>query len=397
MKSVAWHNENHLRQLKWQWLLIAAVWLALFAIAYWWLQDVIRYPILSLLCLSFCLYIFWRGLADNHRDSESHLLPTLGWGNHLTLWRGFAMSLVAGFIFVPRPAGWLAWLPMLLYTFADVADYFDGYLARRTHHATKLGGKLDIEFDGLGMLVVTVLGIWYGMLPLWFLLLGLARPWFILGLIWRQRRDKPIYEMVPSVHRRLFAGVLMGFMSAILWPIIPPAMTHISGTLIGLAVGLGFVRDWLTVSGRLDPTQPTFRYLWQRLGTLCIRWLPLLMRLIVPIAVLLIYRSLDNKLSPTAWADLMASWGMTHTAVWATVLSLIALIGTALTALGFMGRVWALLLVFPIGFDMVTVGLNVVNGLANVAVIYLILLGTSPFSLWRPEEYFMRQRLGDKA
>jgi hypothetical protein len=62
-----------------------------------------------------------------------------------------------------------------------------------------------------------------------------------------------------------------------------------------------------------------------------------------------------------------------------------------------MGRVWALLLVFPIGFDMVTVGLNLVNGLANVAVIYLILLGTSPFSLWRPEEYFMRQRLGDKA
>ena len=219
MNSTAEQHDPALTQLRWQWLVLLLVW-GLFFFAFT-SQSLVPRPILSLLSMTFCLSMLWHWLADNHREDEKQLLPRVGIGNLLTLLRGLAISFVAGFIFAPRPTGWMAWLPMFLYTFADVADYFDGYLARITRQATKLGSKLDIEIDGLGMLVVTILGVWYGMLPLWYLLLGIARPWFILGVWWRTRQGKPVHQMVPSVHRRIFAGFQMGFMSAVLWPIIP--------------------------------------------------------------------------------------------------------------------------------------------------------------------------------
>ena len=392
MNSTAEPTHPLLTQLRWQWLAVAFLWGILFTVIL--TQKLIPYPALTLLCFLFCLFILWQGLPDNHRDDETQLLSGLGLGNHLTLLRGFAISLVAGFIFAPRPTGWLAWLPMLLYTFADVADYFDGYLARITHHATKLGSKLDIEYDGLGMLVVTILGIWYGMLPAWYLLLGIARPWFILGIWWRQRQGKPVHEMVPSIHRRIFAGFQMGFMSAILWPIIPSPMTMIAGTIFGLATGLGFIRDWLTVNGRLQPHHSQFKKYWRHLGQFCRLWLPLALRLWLPLTVLMIYRPLPNKVSPPAWASLMVSWGMNNTQFWATFLGIIGILATLLVIIGIMGRLAAFLLVYPIGFDMATAGLSFWNGTATAAAIYLMLLGMGALALWQPEERFIRERLG---
>ena len=394
MDSAAVQNRHQLTHLQRQWTAVAISWIAILAVITFLLRDVMEYPILSFICAIFCLIILWQGLADNHRENESELLPRLGLGNHLTLLRGLAISFVAGFIFAPRPVGWLAWLPMFLYTFADVADYFDGYLARVTNHTTKLGSKLDIEFDGLGMLVVTVLGIWNGMLPAWYLLLGIARPWFIFGLGWREQQGKPIYEMVPSIHRRIFAGFQMGFMSAVLWPIMPPGMSYIAGTIFGLATGLGFIRDWLTVNGRLTPTNPTFQKWWQRLGLLCRNWLPLSLRLLLPLIMLMIYLPLPNKIAPPAWADLMVSWGMSSTFFWAGLLGITGIIGTAFVTAGVMGRLWSFLLVYPIGFDMAATGLTLWNGSATAAVIYLVLLGMGPLALWQPEERFIMKRLG---
>jgi CDP-diacylglycerol--glycerol-3-phosphate 3-phosphatidyltransferase len=397
-------NNQVLGKLRWQWGVIALVWVGVVMAFWWWdwLPRNGRSLLFALLTATCCLWILWRGLPQNHRATEKVLLPTLGLGNHLTLLRGLAISLVAGYILVPRPDGGLAWLPMLLYTFADFADYFDGYLARKTNHATPLGSTLDIEYDGMGMLVVSVLGVWWGMLPWWYLLLGVARHWFVLGMWWRQQRGKPNHDMVASVHRRLFAGFQMGFMSAVLWPIIPPDMTRIAGTIFGLATGTGFLRDWWTVNGhlagprrRLHRQSVVFHRFWHGLYRLSKHYLPPLLRLLLPLCMAMIYGSVSNWWSPTAWADLMTSWGMAGTAVYATLLTLIALIGTILVTLGVMGRLWSSLLVFPIGFNMATADLTLWNGLATTAVITLALLGTGPFSLWQPEEQFVMHRAGE--
>jgi hypothetical protein len=163
MISTSRQNQQTLKVLQQRWWGITAVSLTLLILTYGWLRLVWpdhanRWLVFASLSMAYCLWIVWQGLVENHRAGETMLLATLGWGNRLTLMRGLAISLVAGFLFSPWPQGALAWLPVLLYTAADIADYFDGFAARVTNHATKLGERLDMEFDGLGMLVVSILG-----------------------------------------------------------------------------------------------------------------------------------------------------------------------------------------------------------------------------------------------
>ncbi|MCZ7668816.1 MAG: hypothetical protein M5U34_17250 [Chloroflexi bacterium] len=54
-----------------------------------------------------------------------------------------------------------------------------------------------MEFDGLGILLVSLLAVWYGQLPGWYLLIGLARYFFVFGLWLRQKRHLPHHAMPP--------------------------------------------------------------------------------------------------------------------------------------------------------------------------------------------------------
>ena len=160
---------------------------------------------------AYCLWIVWRYLPENHREDTSTslvtatstgsvtILPTFGWGNRLTIMRGLLISMMAGFLFIPWPTGWLSWLPAMLYLFADIADFLDGYVARKTNHATLLGARLDMEFDSLGTLLVSLLAVWYGQLPWWYLLIGLARYFFLFGLWLRTKRTSAYIMTCPTV------------------------------------------------------------------------------------------------------------------------------------------------------------------------------------------------------
>ncbi|GJM41055.1 MAG: hypothetical protein DHS20C20_13370 [Ardenticatenaceae bacterium] len=334
-------------------------------------------------------------MAENKRAGETAVLPIFGWGNRLTLFRGLAISMVAGFLFSPWPTGGLAWLPMLLYTAADIADYLDGYLARITNHATALGERLDMEYDGLGMVIVSLLAVWYGQLPWWYLILGLARYLFIFGLWLRTRRGLPNTNLHPSVHRRVFAGFQMGFMSAVLWPIMPPEFATIAGTTLAIPTALGFLRDWFLVTGQLDPNHARYQQLQQRVYKLTTFWLPPLFRLALASSVSVIFLTLPAAWPPPAWVDLFTGWGLPIPAMLAVVAVILLLLGGILVLLGTLGRLASFWLVFPLGFDMVTRGLDWANGLGLVTAVCLMLLGTGPLSRWKPEERFLLRRAGE--
>ena len=390
-----------LEKLKRRWwgLLIGwgtAVLLFYWGLRYLWQPDfATRWLGLTLLPLSYCLWVVWRGLSENRRAGETAVLPTLGWGNRLTLLRGLAISMVAGFLFSPWPTGWLAWLPMLLYTAADVADYLDGYLARITNHATKLGERLDMEYDGLGMLIVSLLAVWYGQLPWWYLSLGLARYLFVFGLWWREKRGMQNRPLPHSVHRRVFAGFQMGFMSSVLWPIMPPEFATIAGTTFAIPTALGFLRDWLIVTGRLGSQSSRYQQGQQWLFQITTKWLPPVLRMVLASSVTAVFLALPQAWPPVAWVDLFSGWGLPLPAFLAIVAVLLLLLGGSLVLLGAMGRLAAFWLIFPIGFDMVTRGLDWANGLALATAVCLMLLGTGPFSRWKPEERFLLRRAGE--
>lgn len=386
--------------LRRQWLLIAALWLAAWLGFYAYLQPIWPYSgrwlSLSGLVLVYGLWILWRHLPGNHRPGETELLPSIGPGNALSLLRGLCIGLIAGFLFGPWPMGALAWVIVLLYTLADIADYFDGYLARRANHVTSLGSALDMEFDSLGTLVVILLAVSFGQLPWWYLTLGLARYLFVAGLWLRRRLDRPIFEMTPSAHRRIFAGFQMGFLSVVLWPILPRSMAVIAGTIFAAATGLGFLRDWLVASGVIDPNHPTYRRTQSQLYHLFVRQLPLLWRSLLVICLLSILAAASPLLQPELWRGHIASWGLPGAGFLATILALIAILGIPFIGLGILGRLTALALMLPIGFDVATRGLEWDNGLAIVSAVFIQLLGTGPVSLWPLEERYMYHRLGEK-
>ena len=233
-----------------------------------------------------------RVLDQNHAPGRQDLFADLGPANVLTIYRGLAYAWMAGFLLLPRPGGLLDWLPALLYIGASIADVFDGYLARRSDRVTRLGETLDMEFDGFGVLVASALAVQYGQLPLVFLLVALARPLFVWGMMWRTRQGLPNHQMTDSDQRRIIAGLLMIFLSTVLWPIFEPPVTYAVGAVFGGAIALSFLRDWLVTIGWLRPAHPAYIHWRARLKLWAFVWAPVLLRIAVALLVALVVSTL---------------------------------------------------------------------------------------------------------
>ena len=134
-----------------------------------------------------------------------------------------------------------------------------------------------MEFDCLAMLAVSLLVVRLGKVPGWYISLGLARYLFVAGIWWRERRGLPVYDLTPSNTRRLAAGFQMAFFCVALWPIFGAPATAVAGTLFVAPILLGFVRDWLIVSGTVSPHSPGYRRFerWRDWAGL---WLPPVLR-----------------------------------------------------------------------------------------------------------------------
>jgi CDP-diacylglycerol---glycerol-3-phosphate 3-phosphatidyltransferase len=321
---------------------------------------------------AYMLLVFWRGLEDNRRAPQSELLPGLGPGTLLTLVRGLLVALLSGFLLLERPPGWLVYLPALLYTIADITDYLDGYAARVSQHQTRLGERLDMSFDSWGVLVGSLLIIHYGQVPFWYLSVALARPLYVLGLHIRSRLNLPVYELPYRVERRALAGVQMGFIAVMLWPVFTPPGTHIAAAVFTLPFLAGFLRDWLTVSGVLSTNSPSVHPPRP--------WLPWGFRLAV---LILGAAALWNSLSQPALSTSLLWLGLLQGGV------------VALIALGASGRATAIAGLLLLGFQQALTGLDTLQLLLIGAYTGVLFFGTGPYSVWTPEDWLIHNRAGE--
>lgn len=323
---------------------------------------------------------FWylrRVLHQNHPPDSDQLYPDLGAANRMTIFRGLAYAWMAGFLLMPRPGGPMDWLPALLYVGASIADVFDGYVARRTNRVSRLGETLDMEYDGLGVLVACALAVQYGQLPLVFLLVGAARPLFVWGMLWRTRTGRPNFPITASDQRRIIAGLLMIFLSTVLWPIFEPPVTYVVGAVFGGAVALSFVRDWLVTISRLNPQHQAY-ILWRpRLKLGAFTWLPVGLRIMIAALVALLVAGILQESSPWPAA---VSW---LTALVGAVAGLAILFGIGARAAA--GLVNAVAYIdFAFG-GQAWLGLTLLF-LASL----LIVVGSGQFTIWIPEERWLR-------
>ncbi len=374
-------NAQILRKLRYKWILSSILGVLQLLVFFSWLQTwwqrpyTLRWLMISGLALSYLLWIFWRGLPDLQRPQEGTLLPTLGLGNVISIFRGFILVLFCGFLFSPWPdSSWKAWLPGLLYTLAVLPDFVDGIAARLTNHITKLGETLDISIDSLGVLSVSLLSVQYGQVPWWYLAVGLARYFFLAGIWLRKKKNLPVYDLPFSVRRRGYAALAMGLFFVILYPIFKPPGTHIVANIFAIYILGGFLWDWLVTIG-WQPTKLGEKYL--RIENLIVQYIPLFLRLLLILwgFVFLLPDILSQNRSPILWLEV------------GVVLCLI---------LGVAGRAMAIVALVILNFYQNAAPLDTLQ--LGLIVLYtnLLFLGTGIFSLWPVEDRLIFHRVGDR-
>lgn len=397
-------RETALVRLRTGWSLVALVCLVVlgsgysFLNAYWQPAYAARWLVISSIACIYLLWSLWQGLEYNARPGEEHLLATFGPGNTLTILRAVMIAVLAGFLTSPRPEAPLAWLPGVLYTLAALIDLFDGYLARITNHTTRLGQMLDMRIDGLGVLIAALLIVQYGQVPLWYLLVALARYIFLAGIWIRTRLGVPVYELPPSLSRRPLAGVQMGFMAVILWPLFSPPATYLAATLFAIPFLVGFSKDWFVVSGVIKPTWKRTSIRELRSGTLqkkAAYWLPVGLRLAVMALMIgpLTGRLLDYPDQVAYFADL----GMPSPTIGLALLSLAEVCVMLLILLGAGGRAAAIVGLGLLGIYQIFAPLTSVQMVLAVIYTAIMYLGTGAYSLWMPENHLIYRRLGEQT
>jgi CDP-diacylglycerol--glycerol-3-phosphate 3-phosphatidyltransferase len=365
----------------------------LFLVSDWPGEEAGRYAglwlVLSAVVLAYQLWVLWRGLPTNRRAGEPELLPSLGPGNAMTLARGLLVACLAGFLLLPPPPGWLAWIPGLLYLLADIADLLDGYLARLSRHVTRLGEMLDMSFDGLGVLVAALLALRYAQVPAWYLIVALARYLFLSGLWLRRRRGLPVNDLPSSISRRLFAGLQMGYLAFVLLPVFSPPSTFIAAGLFAIPFLAGFLRDWLLVSGF-----PAFGNagLGQFVGPLQ-RWAPVGLRILV--VALAAGPASQRFLDFNQQAAFYAAQGLPDPNLLVRLQGAAEALVVLLVLLGASGRAAAVLGLSLAAVNQAIAGPTFTQSVLMAAYVAILFAGTGPLSLWTPEDKLVFRRLGE--
>ena len=265
----------------------------------------------------------------------------------------------------------------------------------RANHVTWLGETLDLELDGLGVLLAVGLAIHYGRLPLAFLAVGLARYGYLLWAVVLRTLGRTLRELPPSRVRRALAGLEIGFLSAALWPIIPPPLALLTGSVFAIPFLISFGRDALVVGGFVDIASPRYRALRSAVLALATRWIPPLMRIALVVVV-----------GPITWAALgdlparsaaFAQAGVANPVVVALLLAILQGLALIFTTIGFLGRMGALLLFTVLGLTMVALGVTAPELTGCGLAAGLLMLGTGAASTWGPEGEFVSKRRGGPA
>lgn len=355
---------------------LATVVLGVLLLRLWPPVYVLRWMVLSNAVLMVILWRLLRALPENYHPSTQVIYHSLGLANHASLLRGVLLAWLAGFLFSPWPEGRLGWVPAVLYTLAIILDGLDGLLARLTRQVSKLGQRLDIELDGLGILVASMLAMGWGQLPPWYALVALAYYAFTLGQWLRRRRGLAVYPLSPSSIRRPMAGIQMGFISAVLWPILPPALTTVAATLVMMPFLAGFMRDWLVVSGWLDANSSWYQIWSRRLTIIVMHWLPVPARLVV-LGVFVLNLLQTGQLALFERQPMLG-------AAWLAVLGMLVFAGV-------MGRLTGVLLALSVSLAAVRWGSITPSSLILLSCgLMLLLLGSGQLSAWQPEESLLQ-------
>ena len=344
-------------------------------------------------------YQFWditRFLHLNRSENNPELYGELGLGTILTLFRGFLLSVIGGFIFITAelPSS-LMWIIALLYTFAALTDRFDGYLARINKHTTIFGREIDMRIDALGILILSLLAWLYGKVGVWYILVGLSYYIFaVVGWI-RQRKEVKSYPLSDSKHRRVLAGMQMGFLAVSLWPIFTPAATSLVAFVFGIPLLVTFLRDLLVMTGKIHPRKGLYANLYS-VGE------RLFFQVMIPGFRVLLFvffcyyvmwdTNFYNNFSQLIIIELSSSGSLEHSEL--IEISVMLSVGAIIT--GVLARVSALYLLLLTGTGL---SIGFVGSLPVVVLLVssiIVVYGAGKYNIWNPEDAILHRKDGEQ-
>jgi CDP-diacylglycerol--glycerol-3-phosphate 3-phosphatidyltransferase len=356
-------------KLRAQWGLFCGAAIAIILVFSWLTRQETFSTLWMFVALFFLLYqtiILYFDLNLNRAGKSGKLLSGFGPGTWLSLIRLLLLSLLAGFLVTPRYENWLAWVPFTLYLMFNLIDLLDGYAARRWGKETLLGKKLDLDLDGRGMLVGSLMAVLGGMAGWWYLLVGLARYLFVLGIWLRRKLRLPVIEK-PNPLARPLAGLQMGVTTALLVPVLHPPFTILTSSLVMLPFLSNFLYDWLVIGKKKPARQAS-------MPDLVTKWIPLALRFLLFILVANAFLS-RGSVSTDWYIEILLAAGI---------------------FLGFSVRLFGLLLLTQIGLTLQSQAIGSYELLLSLCSLILVYFGPGMYSIWTSEASILRRRLGEK-
>lgn len=197
----------------------------------------------ALLCaaLAGCLWIAGAVMIMSGLRAEYFPHDRLGSANVVTILRAAGIAAMAGLLAVPHLlAQGVGWAMVALACAILALDAVDGWAARRAGLISSFGARLDVETDVAFALVMAALAVAAGKVGMWFLLLGLMRPSFLLAT-----RFWPILAapLPPAQRRRFVAGAQMGAQVALLAPVLVRPVSGVLGAAVLAVVLWSFAVD----------------------------------------------------------------------------------------------------------------------------------------------------------
>tara|TARA_B110000444_G_scaffold54417_2_gene50480 strand:- start:801 stop:1331 length:531 start_codon:yes stop_codon:yes gene_type:complete len=170
----------------------------------------------------------------------------------------------------------------------------------------------------------------------------------------------------------------MGFLGVVLWPMVYPPLSTLAGFAFMLPAVLGFLIDWLIVSGRINRQNETVDRRFAQLTHFSQAVLQPVLRIVVVVTLLL--SLLQSGLPPLSAGNL--GW-MNNIMVAGFILAALMIL------LGVAGRYFSLILVSLLGWYYMSNPLLPVDYILFCSVVWLLLLGTGRFSLWTEDDQWL--------
>ncbi len=187
---------------------------------------------------------------------HAHGFGRFGLANVVTTVRAAITALMGGLVLASGDFGVglreeALWVLGFITAFALTLDGVDGYLARKTHTASRFGARFDMEVDALLIFFLSLAAFELDKAGFWVLLIGLMRYAYVIAQAVFPALQG---ELQPSWRRKAICVVQGVALCLLLFPfVIPPVSTLLAvGALAFLTYSFAVDVIYLVQAGRRD-------------------------------------------------------------------------------------------------------------------------------------------------